>query len=428
MRSTIQDRLLTGGLARTLGTITQPSSQPSTQPSTQPAANPISGAGSSPSSLQGNEARPRPTAVVFHCSRCGSTLAANAIRLGGGGGGTDDVRRDGAAVVVSEPAAFNSALFHRLTTGDEAADSVIAAIAACYQQVWVGPSQATRASGGGGDRSRGLDGTDAAGQPPLQRPRNFFVKVSSWNVLGIDVLLKLWPGVPWVFIYRDPLEVAVSELERGASGWLEIGRKQPKLMEHILTRSRLLPGAGSSDGAEAGTSPPTSLARAAAARMVQDGDVALITAVLAGYFEAVLDALPAQAASPADPHPHPDAGVASGGACVVNYNDLADGGADLIATLLHRLTGHLPDANDVAAMSEAFGSYSKEVLRFSLFILCTIVAASLLDDAVPPPPTLVDLLFALLVATASDGPLTCYAAILTFRSGRGHQRRPDREG
>jgi hypothetical protein len=65
--------------------------------------------------------------VVFHCSRCGSTLAANAIRLGGGGGGgggAGDERGDEAAVVVSEPAAFNSALFHRLTTGDETADPV----------------------------------------------------------------------------------------------------------------------------------------------------------------------------------------------------------------------------------------------------------------------------------------------------------------
>ena len=100
--------------------------------------------------------------------------------------------------------------------------------------------------------------------------------------------------------------------------------------------------------------------------MVQDGDgdIPLITAVLAGYFEAALDALDTNAtlsSSSAHPEPHRDAGVTSGGACVVNYNDLADGGADLIAALLHRLTGHRPDANAVAAMSEAFGSYSKEV-------------------------------------------------------------------
>jgi hypothetical protein len=46
------------------------------------------------------------------------------------------------------------------------------------------------------------------------------IRLSSWNTLWIDHILKAFPDAPWMFIYRDPHQVMGSLLSR-PSGWMQ---------------------------------------------------------------------------------------------------------------------------------------------------------------------------------------------------------------
>ena len=39
-----------------------------------------------------------------------------------------------------------------------------------------------------------------------------YIKLDSWHCLQIDLITRTFPGVPWVFLMRDPVEVIVSHL------------------------------------------------------------------------------------------------------------------------------------------------------------------------------------------------------------------------
>lgn len=108
-----------------------------------------------------------PSALVFHASRCGSTALANALAA----------VRD--AVVLREPVVLGRAVLHEGL-----------------------PQQ----------RLLGLLRCLAARRGPAQR--HTFLKTSSFHVLFADTLCDALPGAPRLFLYRDPLEIAVSLLER----------------------------------------------------------------------------------------------------------------------------------------------------------------------------------------------------------------------
>ena len=42
--------------------------------------------------------------------------------------------------------------------------------------------------------------------------RHFFVKLDSWHTIALPLFRRAFPAVPWVFLYRDPVEVMVSQL------------------------------------------------------------------------------------------------------------------------------------------------------------------------------------------------------------------------
>jgi hypothetical protein len=57
----------------------------------------------------------------------------------------------------------------------------------------------------------------AMGQRRLGGEQHFFVKFDAWNTLDLPLIRRAFPDVPWIFLYRDPVEVLVSHFDnRGA--------------------------------------------------------------------------------------------------------------------------------------------------------------------------------------------------------------------
>lgn len=104
--------------------------------------------------------------LVLHESRCGSTLIAQALKAWPG------------TRVVSEPGLLDTALTAALTGMDPTALLFRGALAALRQ--------------------------------PARDDTRVVIKLDAWHALALGALRSLLPGVPWLFAYRDPLEVLVS--------------------------------------------------------------------------------------------------------------------------------------------------------------------------------------------------------------------------
>jgi hypothetical protein len=127
---------------------------------------------------QWHEASPglKPTGLIFHSSRCGSTLITQSLAAVNG------------TIVVSEAAPLDSALRsgHGLVTEDQ-------------RILWF----------------RWM--VSALGQKSLGNEKHFFIKFDAWNISELPLISRAFPGVPWIFTYRDPVEILVSQLDhRGA--------------------------------------------------------------------------------------------------------------------------------------------------------------------------------------------------------------------
>jgi hypothetical protein len=118
-----------------------------------------------------------PTAFLYHASRCGSTLIAQMLAA------------LGTHVVVSEPPMLDAVLrAHYLEPGIDRATQV----------EWL----------------RGL--VSALGQP-RHGETGFVIKLDAWSVFELELMREAFADVPWIYLYRDPLEIAVSQVrERGA--------------------------------------------------------------------------------------------------------------------------------------------------------------------------------------------------------------------
>src|SRR5207237_7353188 len=57
---------------------------------------------------------------------------------------------------------------------------------------------------------------------------HFFIKFDSWSTLDIDVIAEAFPAVPWIFLYREPVEVIVSHMRKRGSQMV------PGSMQHVL--------------------------------------------------------------------------------------------------------------------------------------------------------------------------------------------------
>lgn len=114
-----------------------------------------------------------PNGFIFHMSRCGSTALSRALA------------RSPDHLVVSEADPVNQLLAPCEATRKRWLPHLISVL---------------------GRRRRG---TESA----------YFVKLSSWNILQLPLWRQLFPDTPWIFVYRHPVPVMVSILER-PTGWL----------------------------------------------------------------------------------------------------------------------------------------------------------------------------------------------------------------
>ncbi|HEV2828459.1 MAG TPA: hypothetical protein VGW76_12750 [Pyrinomonadaceae bacterium] len=119
-----------------------------------------------------------PTGFVFHMSRCGSTLVSQMLAA---------VPTN---VVISEARPIDSTLRAQFNSPEASDDQRI---------IWL----------------RWM--VSALGKRWLGGEQHLFVKFDAWNTLELPLIRRAFPEVPWIFLYRDPVEVLVSHFDnRGA--------------------------------------------------------------------------------------------------------------------------------------------------------------------------------------------------------------------
>jgi hypothetical protein len=118
-----------------------------------------------------------PRGLIFHMSRCGSTLVSQMLAA------------SDRNLVVSEASPIDAVVRAKDIRPDLADDQ----------------------------HAQWLTSIIAALGQPRCRERNFFVKMLSTHSLALPLFRRAFPSVPWVFLYRDPVEVLVSQLHSPSS-------------------------------------------------------------------------------------------------------------------------------------------------------------------------------------------------------------------
>jgi hypothetical protein len=111
-----------------------------------------------------------PAGLIFHMSRCGSTLAAQMLAA------------SPANVVLSEAAPLD-AVTRRADLDDDAKVALLRAMVAALGQARNGE-------------------------------RRLFLKLDCWHSRDLPLFRRAFPDTPWVFLYREPIEVMVSQTRR----------------------------------------------------------------------------------------------------------------------------------------------------------------------------------------------------------------------
>lgn len=113
-----------------------------------------------------------PDGFIFHMSRCGSTLAVRMLAA------LDD------SIVIAEAAPLDTVLqLGRSLPQDEAVAALRAIVG-------------------------------AFGRKRCGRERRYVVKLDCWHTLALPLIRRAFPTVPWVFLFRDPVEVLVSQMHQ----------------------------------------------------------------------------------------------------------------------------------------------------------------------------------------------------------------------
>lgn len=118
-----------------------------------------------------------PTGFIFHESRCGSTLVAQMLAA---------LAQN---IVVAEAPPLDQVLLAHLRDSR---------VIRSQRLAWF----------------RGM--VAALGQRRRGDERNYFIKFDCWHALELPLIREAFPDVPWIFLYREPVEVLVShERQRG---------------------------------------------------------------------------------------------------------------------------------------------------------------------------------------------------------------------
>lgn len=114
-----------------------------------------------------------PTGLIYHMSRCGSTLVGRMLAS----------QPD--TIVLSEPSPMD-AMINLAQRPDVDTDAAIGMIRATVSALgrWAAPS------------------------------KRFVIKLDAWHTLSMPLLRAAFPVTPWVFLFREPLEVIVSHLKQ----------------------------------------------------------------------------------------------------------------------------------------------------------------------------------------------------------------------
>jgi hypothetical protein len=110
----------------------------------------------------------KPSGLIFHMSRCGSTLISQLLSS------------LPSAIAISEAPPLDSLLRHGPQLAEE------------QRAIWI----------------RWL--ISALGQRRNGGETHYFIKLDCWHMPYLPILRRALPGVPWIFVYRDPLEVLAS--------------------------------------------------------------------------------------------------------------------------------------------------------------------------------------------------------------------------
>lgn len=130
-----------------------------------------------------------PSGFIFHMSRCGSTLIAQMLAA------------SSRSIVISEAAPIDLTLRANLRHPGGVTDD---------------------------QRATWFRWLVSALAQPRNREEFCFIKFDAWNVMDLPVIRKAFPDVPWIFIYRDPVEVMVSQFGRRGAHMIP-GAIAPKL-------------------------------------------------------------------------------------------------------------------------------------------------------------------------------------------------------
>ncbi len=130
-----------------------------------------------------------PTGFVFHLSRCGSTLVGRMLAA---------LEQN---LVVSEASPLDWMIRAQVRRPFVTDDERLAAI-----QWMVG----------------------ALGQPRWPGAKHYFIKFDAWHTFDLALLERAFPTTPWIFLYRNPVEVLVSHHRQRGGGTV------PGMIEHTL--------------------------------------------------------------------------------------------------------------------------------------------------------------------------------------------------
>ena len=115
-----------------------------------------------------------PTGFIFHSSRCGSTLVANACRAIAN------------SIVLSEAPAIDKLIARFITDEGTVKQSLYSVFL------------------------RGV--VHALGQHRSGSEQHLFIKFACTSFSQFERISRIWTNVPWLFLYRDPIETIVSNV------------------------------------------------------------------------------------------------------------------------------------------------------------------------------------------------------------------------